>query len=245
MKAAHAPEDLYKNFLGQVGSGVAVLHGARQQRVDGLMEARDQPRKGFLGAGLKLCYESRLFGFKGQRTGKIAHGEVRLHSRVLPLYRNRSKLGICQIRAGIKPGFRLRPLTPTAEKMPPRIQYCLGVRRRRTLASRPVSCVLHYLRHRNTPQVFPVTQVFSFRRGCGSIAGTRRSRPWAGFELKCRRSLTNYAPAETIEKLHPLQHVGLWRSLGARFHGMEEVVGSIPTRSTKSDYKFSDSLFCR
>jgi hypothetical protein len=26
--------------------------------------------------------------------------------------------------------------------------------------------------------------------------------------------------------------VGLWRSLGARFHGMEEVVGSIPTRST-------------
>ena len=53
-----------------------------------------------------------------------------------------------------------------------------------------------------------------------------------GFELKCRRSLTNCAPAETIEKLHPLQHVGLWRSLGARFHGMEEVVGSIPTRST-------------
>jgi hypothetical protein len=27
-------------------------------------------------------------------------------------------------------------------------------------------------------------------------------------------------------------NVGLWRSLGARFHGMEEVVGSIPTRST-------------
>ena len=26
--------------------------------------------------------------------------------------------------------------------------------------------------------------------------------------------------------------VGLWRSLGARFHGMEEVVGSIPTMST-------------
>src|SRR5437660_4378310 len=29
-----------------------------------------------------------------------------------------------------------------------------------------------------------------------------------------------------------LINVGLWRSLGARFHGMEEVVGSIPTRST-------------
>ena len=28
------------------------------------------------------------------------------------------------------------------------------------------------------------------------------------------------------------QRVGLWRSLGARFHGMEEVIGSIPIRST-------------
>jgi hypothetical protein len=34
-------------------------------------------------------------------------------------------------------------------------------------------------------------------------------------------------------------YVGLWRSLGARFHGMEEVVGSIPTRSTKSFQQFS------
>jgi hypothetical protein len=36
--------------------------------------------------------------------------------------------------------------------------------------------------------------------------------------------------------------VGLWRSLGARFHGMEEVVGSIPTRSTKSAQQFSELL---
>ena len=57
---------------------------------------------------------------------------------------------------------------------------------------------------------------------------------WPGFEQKRRLRLTNQALAETIRKLHPLQHVGLWRSLGARFHGMEEVVGSIPTRSTKS-----------
>ena len=34
-------------------------------------------------------------------------------------------------------------------------------------------------------------------------------------------------------ELYPPEFVGLWRSLGARFHGMEEVVGSIPTRSTK------------
>jgi hypothetical protein len=49
------------------------------------------------------------------------------------------------------------------------------------------------------------------------------------------------ARAQRIDESHPsrenrqvasLQHVGLWRSLGARFHGMEEVVGSIPTRST-------------
>ena len=45
-------------------------------------------------------------------------------------------------------------------------------------------------------------------------------------------ALTNPPQPETIVKLHPLQPVGLWRSLGARFHGMEEVVGSIPTRST-------------
>ena len=31
--------------------------------------------------------------------------------------------------------------------------------------------------------------------------------------------------------------MGLWRSLGARFHGMEEVVGSIPTRSTNPSDK--------
>jgi hypothetical protein len=37
---------------------------------------------------------------------------------------------------------------------------------------------------------------------------------------------------ENSEVVSP-HFVGLWRSLGARFHGMEEVVGSIPTRSTK------------
>ena len=41
-------------------------------------------------------------------------------------------------------------------------------------------------------------------------------------------------------KLHPAEHVGLWRSLGARFHGMEEVVGSIPTRSTNILFQISN-----
>ena len=39
-------------------------------------------------------------------------------------------------------------------------------------------------------------------------------------------------PGGDNRKVASIQHVGLWRSLGARFHGMEEVVGSIPTRST-------------
>src|ERR1039458_9452527 len=41
-------------------------------------------------------------------------------------------------------------------------------------------------------------------------------------------------PSGDNRQVASLQRVGLWRSLGARFHGMEEVVGSIPTRSTKS-----------
>ncbi len=47
--------------------------------------------------------------------------------------------------------------------------------------------------------------------------------------------LTNGPQAKRIEEL--LSRVGLWRSLGARFHGMEEVVGSIPTRSTNRQIK--------
>ena len=40
-----------------------------------------------------------------------------------------------------------------------------------------------------------------------------------------------------MNRLHPIENVGLWRSLGARFHGMEEVVGSIPTRSTNIPFR--------
>ena len=47
------------------------------------------------------------------------------------------------------------------------------------------------------------------------------------------RGLTNSAPAETIWELHP-SACGPVAQLGARFHGMEEVAGSIPARSTNS-----------
>jgi hypothetical protein len=49
--------------------------------------------------------------------------------------------------------------------------------------------------------------------------------------------LTKPTPPETMVELRA--YVGLWRSLGARFHGMEEVVGSIPTRSTNIPFKIS------
>ena len=58
------------------------------------------------------------------------------------------------------------------------------------------------------------------------------------------------ARAQRIDESHPsrenrqvasLQYVGLWRSLGARFHGMEEVIGSIPIRSTNKPNNLADS----
>ena len=39
-----------------------------------------------------------------------------------------------------------------------------------------------------------------------------------------------------------LRRSGPVAQLGARFHGMEEVVGSIPTRSTKTPYKLDSNL---
>ena len=51
--------------------------------------------------------------------------------------------------------------------------------------------------------------------------------------------MTNPAPAETIRELLPAA-CGPVAQLGARFHGMEEVIGSIPIRSTKSAQQFSE-----
>ena len=49
--------------------------------------------------------------------------------------------------------------------------------------------------------------------------------------IERRESLTNLPRAARIEKLSPTQS-GPVAQLGARFHGMEEVIGSIPIRST-------------
>ena len=59
---------------------------------------------------------------------------------------------------------------------------------------------------------------------------------WCGPSLsrmhaRGRARLTNQPRATTIEELPPNR--GPVAQLGARFHGMEEVIGSIPIRSTK------------
>ena len=95
-ETAHAAENLDEDFLGQVGSIGAVLHGARQQRKNRLMVARDKPRKRFLRAGPQLRDQSRFFGLERQRAGKIAHGEVRLQISSPPtLPQIAVPLGIC------------------------------------------------------------------------------------------------------------------------------------------------------
>ena len=51
------------------------------------MVVRDQPGERLLGAGSQFLNESRLLRLERERTGKIAHGEVRLQFRILPRYR--------------------------------------------------------------------------------------------------------------------------------------------------------------
>jgi len=80
VKVADAPKNLDEDFLGQICGIGAIRHGTRKQGVDRLMEARDQPRKCFLRAGLKFSDQCRFFGLQRQRARNIAHGEVRLHS---------------------------------------------------------------------------------------------------------------------------------------------------------------------
>ena len=84
VEAAYAAKYLDENFLRQIRSLVAVLHRPRQQRVDRLMVARDEPRKRFFGTCLQFLDECCFFGLNRQRAGQIAHGEVRLHFSVLP-----------------------------------------------------------------------------------------------------------------------------------------------------------------
>lgn len=54
---------------------------------------------------------------------------------------------------------------------------------------------------------------------------------------KFPRTLTNIALSARIERVLP--ESGPVAQLGARFHGMEEVIGSIPIRSTNKPYRLS------
>src|ERR1017187_9758764 len=103
-----------------------------------------------------------------------------------------------------------------------------------------MSRALYYLRHRNPPEVFPITRVLFFPPGAGAAAipvSDRFNSLESAFKplsspnstqhhSRICRCLTNPAPAETIEELYPSAS-GPVAQLGARFHGMEEVIGSI------------------
>ena len=67
---------------------------------------------------------------------------------------------------------------------------------------------------------------------CSNCARARRPR-------HNPRRLTCQPPATTIEEL-PANR-GPVAQLGARFHGMEEVIGSIPIRSTNKPNNLADS----
>src|SRR5580704_18231179 len=62
MEVAHSPEDLHKDLLREVGRLASVLYRSRQKRVDGLMVARNQPRKCLLRAGTQFSNESGFVG---------------------------------------------------------------------------------------------------------------------------------------------------------------------------------------
>ena len=107
-----------------------------------------------------------------------------------------------------------------------------------------MSRALYSLRHRAPPQVFPAQKLraIAFLMESGGAPGCRSCRIRGhrgelnfGLKAGCTsfgRSLTNRAQEATINKLALCEACGPVAQLGARFHGMEEVVGSIPTRST-------------
>jgi hypothetical protein len=97
VKTAYSAEDLYENFLSEIGCVRGITHRARQQGVYGMMVARNQPGKRLVRASSELFDESRFIRLEREssdvtgsgkiRSGKIAHGEVRLQFRILPRYR--------------------------------------------------------------------------------------------------------------------------------------------------------------
>ena len=84
--------------------------------------------------------------------------------------------------------------------------------------------------------MFPVTLEGNLWSPWFLPALNRKYNPLASF----RAGLTNQARAETIGELHPSSS-GPVAQLGARFHGMEEVIGSIPIRSTNKPNNLADS----
>jgi hypothetical protein len=77
-KGPHSPGEFHEYFLGQVRRIGSVMRGARQQRVNRLMKARNQTHKGFLRASSKSRYQRCVIGLKSRRACDIIHRIARL-----------------------------------------------------------------------------------------------------------------------------------------------------------------------
>ena len=69
VEIAHPAEDLDEDFLGEVRGIGTIVHGAREERIDGLVVTGDEPGEGLLGTSAQLDYEGRLLRPKRQRAG--------------------------------------------------------------------------------------------------------------------------------------------------------------------------------
>ena len=56
----------------------------------------------------------------------------------------------------------------------------------------------------------------------------------------CVHTVAYWILSVRVDTLASIQLCGPVAQLGARFHGMEEVIGSIPIRSTNKPFKISD-----
>ena len=92
------------------------------------------------------------------------------------------------------------------------------------------------LRHRTTPKVFPVTEYF-----CSISRIQDNLGPQAEAQAHTFTPISSHSRNKIDESVQSRDNRGVVSrlsgpvaQLGARFHGMEEVIGSIPIRSTKS-----------
>jgi hypothetical protein len=176
------------------------------------VEARDQPRKRFLRTGLKLRDQCRFFGLQRQRAGYVAHGEVRLHSVSSHITAKFARLASTLFASSQK--IMQNSQIPNARK-----SFCCGhspngpqkpplkphpaaeCAENGTSASNRMSRALYYLRHRNPPQVFPVTRGLFFSPGSGAavVPVSARFTPRFPFQLVSIAAQAPIQPSPILE----------------------------------------------